>query len=77
MLLLTQSKFYMLALTECVWEFRNHALWDTREHTLFYSISQFILTLTDGCCCVFSFNRQKDKNASHITLCLNPEVNIL
>ena len=25
----TQSKCYMLSLTECVWEFRNNALWDT------------------------------------------------
>ena len=26
----TQSKSYMLSLTECDWEFRNNALWDTR-----------------------------------------------
>ena len=25
----TQSKSDMLSLTECVWEFRNNALWDT------------------------------------------------
>ena len=25
----TQSKTYMLSLTECVWDFRNDALWDT------------------------------------------------
>ena len=25
----TQSNSYMLSLTECVWEFRNNALWDT------------------------------------------------
>ena len=24
----TQSKSYMLSLTECVWEFPNNALWD-------------------------------------------------
>ena len=26
----TQSKSYMLSLTECVWKLRNNALWDTR-----------------------------------------------
>ena len=30
----TQSKSYMLSLTECVWEFRNNALWDTDSHAL-------------------------------------------
>ena len=25
----TQSKSYMLSLTECVWDFQNNALWDT------------------------------------------------
>ena len=30
----TQSKTYMLSLTECVWEFQNHALWDTHWHVL-------------------------------------------
>ena len=25
----TQSKSYILSLTECVWEFKNNALWDT------------------------------------------------
>ena len=25
----TQSKLCMLSLTECVWDFRNNALWDT------------------------------------------------
>ena len=25
----TQSKSYMLSLSECVWEFRNNGLWDT------------------------------------------------
>ena len=25
----TQSKSYMLSLTECVWDFQNDALWDT------------------------------------------------
>ena len=25
----TQSKSYTLSLTECVWELRNSALWDT------------------------------------------------
>ena len=25
----TQSKSYMLSLTECDWEFRDNALWDT------------------------------------------------
>ena len=24
----------MLSLTECVWEFRNNALWDTHQHAL-------------------------------------------
>ena len=28
----TQSKSYTLSLTECVWEFRNNALWDTHQH---------------------------------------------
>ena len=29
----TQSKSYIrLSLTECVWEFRNNALWDTHKH---------------------------------------------
>ena len=26
----TQSKSYMLSLTECIWEFPNNALWDTQ-----------------------------------------------
>ena len=26
----TQSKSYMLSLTECVWKFQNNALWDTQ-----------------------------------------------
>ena len=30
----TRSKSYMLSLTECVWEFRNNALWDTQYHAL-------------------------------------------
>mgnify|MGYP001795320705 CR=1 FL=1 len=25
----TQSKLYMLSLTECVWDFQHNALWDT------------------------------------------------
>ena len=25
----TQSKLYMLSLTECVWDFQDNALWDT------------------------------------------------
>ena len=25
----TQSKSYMISLSECVWEFQNNALWDT------------------------------------------------
>ena len=25
----TQSKSYMLSLTQCVWDFQNNALWDT------------------------------------------------
>ena len=25
----TQSKFYMLSATECVWNLHNNALWDT------------------------------------------------
>ena len=25
---------YMLSLTECVWEFRNNALWDTHHHAV-------------------------------------------
>ena len=28
----TQSKSYMLSLTECVWEFQNNALWDTHKY---------------------------------------------
>ena len=28
----TQSIYYMLSLTECVWEFRNNALCDTHYH---------------------------------------------
>ena len=35
----TQSKSYMLSLTECVWEFQNNALWDTCLHALFMSMS--------------------------------------
>ena len=35
----TQSKSYTLSLTECVWEVRNNALWDTHQHALFYSFS--------------------------------------
>ena len=32
----TQSKFYnTLSLPECVWDFRNKALWDTHQHALF------------------------------------------
>ena len=27
---ITQSKSYVLSLTECVWEFRNNALWNSR-----------------------------------------------
>ena len=30
----TQSKLYMLSLTECVWESQNNALWDTHLHAL-------------------------------------------
>ena len=26
----TRSKLYMLSLTECVWDFQNNALWETR-----------------------------------------------
>ena len=29
----TQSKLYMLSLTECVWGFQNNALWDTQNKT--------------------------------------------
>ena len=29
-----KSKFYMLSLSEFVWEFQNNALWDTHEHAL-------------------------------------------
>ena len=31
----TQSKSYMLSLTEFVWNFQNNALWDTHQHVLF------------------------------------------
>ena len=30
----TQSKLWMLSLTECVWDFQNNALWDTHQHAL-------------------------------------------
>ena len=31
----TQSKSYnMLSFTECVWDFQNNALWDTKKHAL-------------------------------------------
>ena len=30
----TQSKSYMLSLTECIWEFWNNALWDTDRQAL-------------------------------------------
>ena len=30
----TESKSYMLSLTECVWDFLNNALWDTHIHAL-------------------------------------------
>ena len=30
----TQSKSCTLSLTECVWEFRNNALWNTHKHAL-------------------------------------------
>ena len=39
----TQSKFYMLSLTECVWEFQNNALWDTHKHALFLHACELIL----------------------------------
>ena len=29
-----QSKYYQLSLTDCLWEFRNDALWDTPLHVL-------------------------------------------
>ena len=38
----TQSKFYMLSLTECVREFQNNALWDTHLHALLYSIKKCV-----------------------------------
>ena len=31
----TQSKSYILSLTECLREFRNNSLWDIRQHALF------------------------------------------
>ena len=31
----TQSKLYMLSLTECAWDFQNNALWDSHQHALF------------------------------------------
>ena len=34
----TQSKSYMLSLTESVWEFRNNALWDTHQHVLLQAL---------------------------------------
>ena len=30
----SQSKSYMLSLTECVWDFQNNALWDTHYHAV-------------------------------------------
>ena len=32
----TQSKSYMLSLTECVWELGKNALWDTHKHALLF-----------------------------------------
>ena len=29
-----ESKFYILSMTECVWELLNNALWDTHSHAL-------------------------------------------
>ena len=37
----TQSKSYKLSLTECVWEFRNDALWDTHYHAILKLHSHF------------------------------------
>ena len=46
-----QSKSYMLPLTECVWEFRNNALWDTHSHALilvvFVSNGRVVLSASD------------------------------
>ena len=39
----TQSKSYtntMLSLTECVWNFKNDALWDTHQHALLFNHRQ-------------------------------------
>ena len=32
--ILSRMLYYMLSLTECVWEVRNNALWDTHLHAL-------------------------------------------
>ena len=40
----TQSKSYMISLTQCVWEFQNNALWDTHWHALwaYYFIHELL-----------------------------------
>ena len=53
----TQSKSYMLSLTECVWNFQNNALRDTHEHALLlervdqavYDFERCSLINNDGC----------------------------
>ena len=30
----TQSKSFLLSLTECVWEFQNNALWDNMPYSI-------------------------------------------
>ena len=47
----TQSKYYELSLTECLWEFRNDALWDTHLHVLLCGSEIIIVRL---------FNREKN-----------------
>ena len=39
---ITQSKSFMLSLTECVWDFQNDVLWDSHEHALFMFVECYI-----------------------------------
>ena len=41
----TQSKSFMLSLTQCVWEFQSNALWNTHNHILLPAA--IVVRLTD------------------------------
>ena len=43
----TQSKSYVLSLTECVWDFQSNVLWDTHSHTLLLVTPMFFANLLD------------------------------